>query len=90
MKFKHHPPVLGTKKIVKKFLWWPFSIANETHWLKTTTIQYEYVVGVIAILLGLFVSNWAFNHINAWLGVVLYITVFGFTINYIINKFKRF
>jgi len=52
-------------------------------------MKQEYVVGVIAFLLGLFVSNWAFNHINAWLGVILYIAVFGFTLNYIINKFKK-
>ena len=43
MRIKHHPPVPGTKKIVKKFLLWPIKINNETRLFKTTTIQYEYV-----------------------------------------------
>ncbi len=43
MRIKNQHPVLGTKKNVEKFLWWPLSIANETRWLKTTTIQYEYL-----------------------------------------------
>jgi len=43
MKLIKHPPVPGTKKIVKKFLLWPIRINNETRLFKTVTIQYEYV-----------------------------------------------
>jgi hypothetical protein len=50
--------------------------------------QYH-TIPIISFFLGLFASNWAFNHINAWLGVLLYIAVFGFTIDYIINKLKK-
>lgn len=48
----------------------------------------KYVVTIGLILLGLFVSNWIFNHINPWLGILSYIILLGLIINFIIKQLK--
>lgn len=44
---------------------------------------------VLVFILGLFASNWIFNHINPWLGWVSYLLTIGLTINYIVKAIKR-
>lgn len=40
---------------------------------------------VFAFILGLFASNWIFNHINPWFGWGAYILTFGLTIKYVVK-----
>ena len=35
-------PKFGDQKVIKKFLWWPKTIGNETRWLEKSDILYEY------------------------------------------------
>ena len=49
----------------------------------------KYFYFIIGLLVALFVINWSFNHINAWVGVLLGIVLLGILINIIIKKTKE-
>ena len=46
-----------------------------------------YVV-IIGFFVGLFSSNWIFNHINPWIGWVAYALTISLTINYFYKQLK--
>jgi ABC-type nickel/cobalt efflux system permease component RcnA len=47
-----------------------------------------YLVVIVAFLIGLFVSNWIFNHINPWIAYIAYALTIGLTINYFYKQLK--
>ncbi len=53
----------------------------------------KYVFILLALLVSIFISQWAFNHINAWIGILLMVaTAIGFgyyTINLIIKNLNK-
>ncbi len=43
MRFIERPtPRAGSFRVIKKFLWWPLKIGEETRWLETASIKQEY------------------------------------------------
>lgn len=46
----------------------------------------KYLFIIFAFILGLFASNWIFNHINPWIGWVGYIVTIGLTLRYVAKK----
>lgn len=46
----------------------------------------KYILVISVFLLGLFASNWIFNHIYAWAGVASYILTFGLTLRFFYIK----
>lgn len=47
------------------------------------------LITLLYIIVGLFVSNWVYNHIDAWVGVLAYLVTFILTILYINNQIKK-
>lgn len=45
MRFYKTPHKNGDIKIVKRFLWLPMSIGNETRWLETAVYEKKYLQG---------------------------------------------
>lgn len=50
---------------------------------------YKYSLIIISILAFVYGSFWAFNHINAWIGIALFIGGLIFLINQITKQFKN-
>ena len=40
-------------------------------------------------LIGFYYSNWVFNHVNAWVGIICYIITGSITIEYLYKQTKR-
>lgn len=46
------------------------------------------ILFVIGILLGVWISNWSFNHIDAYVGMIMF-CVTGFSAGYLIYKIVK-
>jgi len=44
---------------------------------------------VILCFGGLYLSQWLFNHVNAWVGIVSFVVVSSASVDYIIKCFKK-
>jgi hypothetical protein len=49
----------------------------------------KYVFIFLAFLVGVYACQWAFNHIDAWVGIGLSVGLTLLVINYIINLIKK-
>lgn len=47
------------------------------------------ILQIIAIIIGIYLGTWLFNHINAWLGIGFLIIEVLIILNYILNKIKQ-
>ena len=50
---------------------------------------YKYSFKIIALVASIYGAGWCFNHINAWIGILLGVGIFMFSLNTIINLIKK-
>lgn len=46
-------------------------------------------VYAIALYISLYAAQWAFNHIDPWVGIGVYVIIAYLVVNFIYNKIKK-